>query len=497
MGYAGVATFNGVPGVPGAPSSTYTPSGSWTLYQANDSNAHSFVVHPDGTIFAIRENTNAGLIYATLVGIDPISGTEKFNVPLPTINFDGTGVYNLIVAGDGNAYVSGYYLYVDPPPFIGQVSTSGAYTAVNMPSVDSSAESFQMITNADQGILVTWNTYDNNTGKFVASMAITTGANATAIAAPQLPGQASEIIPILQAQDGSYIGTASGNQNSMVSFDQSGNLRWSVPGNWQPQIAIDDGGVIATQLDSNNNPIATVIFDQNGDATGMVAELATSSWTGYSYTDGPVDRVAAPIIPWATGLWSVAGANLSSNWAAAALMPTETAASSRSSLDEAKSYMPGVLAHAEAAVQIQACKELFGTPASWAAGFAPITVLEALYRKVGSVFYPPGTLLGKACVGSSFAWNWFLGGNEATTAPNFCRLGIGYRVYLNEPNWNVQGRNGAIDLNSMSATLLHEMGHIYNYLIAQGSGGSKIIQNDSAGALSAQNDQLIFRICFP
>lgn len=75
-------------------------------------------------------------------------------------------------------------------------------------------------------------------------MAVTTGTSVSVINASVAPGQLYAAIPVVQAQDGSFVGVAyTGSESSMVDFDASGNAHWSVPGD-QPQIATAGGGVI-------------------------------------------------------------------------------------------------------------------------------------------------------------------------------------------------------------------------------------------------------------
>jgi hypothetical protein len=164
-----------------------------------------------------------------------------------------------------------------------------------------------MITNADQGILLTWN---GGPG-----MATITGGSATVVNAPQTPG-GSGVIPVLQAQDGSFIGAAPDpnayNRNDMVSFDAAGNVRWIVP-NEQPQIATDDGGVIGQ---------SGIAYDSGGNATGQVS-LYTQSWGGNEYTasDSVAAIAAPPVAPDSGSFWPEAGGNPSGNEAAVAQCP--------------------------------------------------------------------------------------------------------------------------------------------------------------------------------
>ena len=105
-------------------------------------------------------------------------------------------------------------------------------------------------------------------------MAITNGTSVTAITPPDIPGESGVVVPVLQAQDGSFVGTYrdSSGQTDMIAFDQSGNVRWIVP-NDTPTIATDDGGVIGQ---------SGITYDQSGNATGQTNSY-TQSWPGYSY----------------------------------------------------------------------------------------------------------------------------------------------------------------------------------------------------------------------
>jgi hypothetical protein len=75
----------------------------------------------------------------------------------------------------------------------------------------------------------------------------------------------------------------------MDAFDQNGNVKWSIP-DFYPVVATADGGLVA-QSDSGQY----VTFDQNGVATGMLADLPQLSWKG-AYHVGSVESVVpAPI----------------------------------------------------------------------------------------------------------------------------------------------------------------------------------------------------------
>jgi len=168
-----------------------------------------------------------------------------------------------------------------------------------------------MITNADQGILLTGEHESADCislKNFAPVMAITTGTSASLVSAPQLPGWDfwwGPPIPVLQAQDGSFVGEyldPNTNNNDMIAFDAAGNIRWTVP-NETPQIAAADGGVIGK---------SGITYDQNGNATGQVSQL-TYSWTSNAYQLGSVEQVLARPIYAALGFWSFFGGNSSGN----------------------------------------------------------------------------------------------------------------------------------------------------------------------------------------
>jgi len=117
------------------------------------------------------------------------------------------------------------------------------------------------------------------------------------------------VTPVVQAQDGSFVGTVwtdPGNGGDavqlMVAFDSSGNVRWTVPGD-QPQIATEDGGVIGQ---------TGVTYDGNGIATGQIAALLTQSWRGNNYDPGFVQQIVSSLINKAKTLWAQLGGNPSS-----------------------------------------------------------------------------------------------------------------------------------------------------------------------------------------
>jgi len=78
-----------------------------------------------------------------------------------------------------------------------------------------------------------------------------------------------------------------------------------VPNDW-PQITTADGGVIGQ---------SGIIYDQNGNATGQIANMPTQSWLGGQYQQlGALDSVVAPLVfEDGASFWPTAGGNPSGN----------------------------------------------------------------------------------------------------------------------------------------------------------------------------------------
>ncbi len=323
-------------GITGQPAASYSPSGTSEL-------KGDMVVHPDGTIFATQhyyDESGGGGDFDSVVGIDPTTGGLKFGVtiPFPSSGADGTSNAGtcrggrMIIAGDGYAYLPFGWMS-DPGPGtmlyhlrVLRIDSSGASNVIQIQDwVGGFSEicglTPDIITNADTGTLITWNYYPAQAS---AGMAITTGASASLINMPGLPG-GGPIEPVLQAQDGSFIGLGGDStQNYMIAFDTSGNFRWSVAGDYQPEIATADGGVIAYGSG------AVITFDQNGNATGQTAAFNEPGWLGnvlstaYPAGTGAVSLVTAPSISYASTFAAFQGGNASGQGTAIEQVLTRT-----------------------------------------------------------------------------------------------------------------------------------------------------------------------------
>ena len=295
----------------------------------------SIVVHPDGTIFArVWNYTSQGAVGngpGAAIGIDPSTGAQKFSMPVL-----GYQWVNMIVAGDGYAYLS----HVDNDADVNmptqhvkllRISSSGAYTDFDIftgqrgdaflgenafPYTASAyVGNIALISNGADGVLMSWDEAyyvdEGHTGTDVPHLTTVSSAGVSDASGPHILHQQQAIAPILQREDGSFIGLAYvGDPYSsfsqwtpyMVAFDAGGGILWSVP-NAQPQIATADGGVIGK---------SGITYDQNGGATGQMNPY-TQSWTLHSYQIGSVEQIVKDAIRIATSWWPLSNGNASSN----------------------------------------------------------------------------------------------------------------------------------------------------------------------------------------
>ncbi len=131
--------------------------------------------HTDGTVFVLRCADGMDG-QGAVIGIDPDTAAQKFSVPVGGTAYagrQGTGVggSNLIIAGDGYAYVP--YAYQEPVPGTPQqnhlrllrIDSSGVYNDIAIYDYATTyletfiAAGVYTITNADTGILLSWTVY--------------------------------------------------------------------------------------------------------------------------------------------------------------------------------------------------------------------------------------------------------------------------------------------------------------------------------------------------
>ena len=239
---SGVFSLVKLDGMSGQPNWTYTVPGSTaactgTTYPPVRRVA---VVPGTDTVFVAAEGA------AAVVGLDPATGAQKFSVPMQT-GAANSAVYDAIVAGDGYAYVA--YGYADGSRTIHlmllRVNGAGASNQMDVddfPDIYPGGENttinqiaVNMITNADQGVLISWvvdrlyeeaGTYQFDAvprvrqrplwapmdvtvdvdGFVSVGMAVSNGTSVTAVNPPTIPGQGSHVVPMVQLQDGSFVG---------------------------------------------------------------------------------------------------------------------------------------------------------------------------------------------------------------------------------------------------------------------------------------------------
>lgn len=341
------------------------------------------VVHTDGTIFAVDGDSVVAIDPTT--GLPKFSATMEHSTSVQsgcgTSNSDTLPTIgsNLIIAGDGYAYaVYSYTVQSVQQVVCGQGNNYTEHDEIHVRLLrvgsggDSSkivlADSSQditvsplthgtqitqvganpayneflqpIITNQNQGVLVAL-THDDPT--YCASTTITnnspttyggctsgtgsyytliTTSGSSIVSQTAVPGSIDYIIPILQAQDGTYYGVIDHtgiNTDFLGKFDQNGNVQWSVP-NYYAVIATADDGVIAqTDYPYNTDPptsvpyySSAVSFDQNGNQTGQIASVPEYSWKS-AYQLGPVNSLVAPSPAFATSYTAAVAGNVSGN----------------------------------------------------------------------------------------------------------------------------------------------------------------------------------------
>jgi hypothetical protein len=330
-------------------------SGSWQkfdgqhTYPATPYGGESLLPHPDGTVFdgmnAIDPTTGNQKFPAPQVeqgsqwvydGGNCGEYTPRIDQGPYSIIQPGPGIGQPIIAGDGYAYFP--YVWADRTGFqnvcddgepsaaihtdfhlrILRVGTDGSSMEIvtgdwasDSSSVGSSGRTSgaipsvagSLITNADQGVLYSWGAcFQNpNTGLCNPQYNLTTIAadgtptvvptNLGATNSPISPYALSPVQPVLQRQDGTFVGSTG--QGNMVVFDQSGNQKWAQPG-YTPQIATSNNGVVAQSATGQYLPL-----DQLGNVTGqMPCANPIVTWTNNVYQMHGVIQVSCiPPIP--------------------------------------------------------------------------------------------------------------------------------------------------------------------------------------------------------
>ena len=144
------------------------------------------------------------------------------------------------------------------------------------------------------------------------------------------------------------------------------------------------------------------------------------------------------------------------------------------------------------------CKNLFGPEASRDNGFDPSRVL--------------GTVItGGKIAGQNVSTSWdsslnirfLLNTNIASTEPVYGITGsfpfvgqTGVQVDIDTARFNALSDGTQQGIENAANILLHELGHVYNFLADQGSGGSRIVQDNTTSGASLDNTLRVAINCF-
>ena len=293
-----------------------------------------------------------------VIGIDPSTNTQKFSVSIENSTLTETGIACTypkqtepaltgipIIGGDGYYYLP--YVYTDQTQVncgntdlitnhiethsrllrVGSDGSStkiviGDWTAdqvqriyidgcddIACTSVTTSGMVIKepesllgaLITNADQGVVYTWElcgskylVYDPTACSVSHKnqiSSINASGNVSTASMPLVPNQSGPPMPELQAPSGKFIGLQYSNDYStyaMESFDIGGNVQWVQP-NYFPQMATADGGLIGI-----GSAGQAAFFDANGNTTGQLASFPTYSWKG-AYQSGSAESVVPAV----------------------------------------------------------------------------------------------------------------------------------------------------------------------------------------------------------
>jgi hypothetical protein len=417
-----------------------------------------------------------------------------------------------MIAGDGCAYVT--YVYRESTG--SEVPQAGALNHLMVLRVNSAGASDNIkiydwtsahgdeipltlggtITNADQGVLLTWSALTG--GAWSLGMATTTGASASLVGAPQVPGQGL-VSPVLQAQDGSFVGSYwagyDAEYNSLyntVAFDAAGNVRWIVP-NEQPRIATDDGGVIGQ---------SGITYDSNGNATGM-GSLPTYSWTGDAYQQqGSVEQISADLLfvlyDVASSFWAMAGGNYSDNATAYALIRTFSDNEVSSDITVSNFSQTGANQQTITNVLNDILQGLnsgkYAGCSTWLTGAAPYSISTSIANLITYNSYGHGPFNNNGTAAFVGAKN--LDGTP-TGLPEGAAIAVNdagafFNAKLGDQTSTV-GRRAYTGgtLKAQAAILIHELGHLMN-----AAGGAAGFQADAGNKNAGRaNDRLVDQYC--
>ena len=168
-----------------------------------------------------------------------------------------------------------------------------------------------ILTNSDTGVIFTWELDTYSTGQCLPfgspggktttfNVATTAGSGlASQNQVTSVPGQATALQPVLQRQDGNFVGTVGTGpqpgqvtQTNLIAFDPSGKSLFTTP-NLTPQIATSDNGTVAGSSSGQY-----VQLDQIGNVKSQLpCSNPIVSWTNKVYQMQPVLQVSCTTPP--------------------------------------------------------------------------------------------------------------------------------------------------------------------------------------------------------
>jgi hypothetical protein len=200
-----------------------------------------------------------------------------------------------------------------------------------------------MITNADQGVLLSWrdisvpdyqyshdwDSEGHELGKTETSGEATFPWRLTAISGGEITSDATINLaydrdtpqPVLQKEDGTFLGYQEQDSNQLMAFDASGNIKWSFPtdpNGWaEPLYALADGGMIYRQYtDYRNGTYHTqkliTLDDKGNESKRETDEGLTLSWKG-AYKPGSTKSVVKDMLRLVLSFGAAKNGNVTGN----------------------------------------------------------------------------------------------------------------------------------------------------------------------------------------
>ncbi|MFZ3213427.1 MAG: IPT/TIG domain-containing protein [Terriglobales bacterium] len=284
-----------------------------TLYVPGDT-IEVIAPHPTGVLFV--QDSSFGRSLVTV--IDPSTGNQIQQI---VMNAQWPGLTNMIVAGDGNAYIA----YTDSvnspyPSELLRVSPDGSSAVIDL---GNTATPYAVMPSADdQGVAVFLNSEDDS-GNFytyidyVSQDVLVSQGSGTLTG--NLAGGPYGFLPVLQREDGSYVGTPQGIEPPpspgapvdlpVMTMAQGGGVLWQqdLGTSVTPLYATVDGGAIVTSTQPGSSQLGTLYtLGQGGGIASQAPDTgAVYSWLGQWY-DAPASAATLSAITGPAMLLAVA-----------------------------------------------------------------------------------------------------------------------------------------------------------------------------------------------